>query len=47
VLLKADIVEKIPSLTKGGQLAIRYEVRANAKELLATIVEACRKLQIR
>lgn len=39
VLLEAKIVEKVPSLSKGGQLMIRYKIRDNAKELLARIRE--------
>ena len=42
VLLAANIVEKVPSLTKGGQLSIRYKIRGNASELLVTIQKACR-----
>jgi len=41
VLLAASIVEKVPSLTKGGQLAIRYKIRENANELLTAIQKAC------
>jgi len=37
VLLAANIVEKVPSLTEGGQLAIRYKIRENAKEFLVAI----------
>jgi DNA-binding transcriptional ArsR family regulator len=40
VLLGAGIVEKVPSLTKGGQLSVRYKVRENAASLLAKIQEA-------
>jgi DNA-binding transcriptional ArsR family regulator len=43
VLLAASIVEKVPSLTKSGQLAIRYKIRENANELLVTIQELCQK----
>jgi DNA-binding transcriptional ArsR family regulator len=39
VLLAAKIVEKVPSLSKGGQLMIRYRICDNAKELLARIKE--------
>lgn len=39
VLLAAGIVEKVPSLSKGGQLTIRYEMREKAKELLVRIEE--------
>lgn len=41
VLLAASIVEKVPSLTKGGQLSIRYRIRENANELLVIIQKAC------
>jgi len=41
VLLAASIVEKVPSLTKGGQLSIRYKIRDNANELLVTIQKIC------
>jgi DNA-binding transcriptional ArsR family regulator len=41
VLLTANIVEKVPSLTKGGQLAIRYKIRDNANERLVAIQKAC------
>jgi predicted transcriptional regulator len=37
VLLSAEIVEKVPSLNKDGQLTIRYAIRENAKKLLVTI----------
>jgi len=42
VLLTANIVEKVPSLTKSGQLSIRYKIRGNANQLLVTVKEACR-----
>jgi DNA-binding transcriptional ArsR family regulator len=44
VLLSANIVEKVPSLTQGGQLSIRYKIRDNAKEPLSKILENCQKL---
>ena len=44
VLLKAGIVEKVPSLTKAGQLSIRYKVCSNATELLRTILDATQKI---
>jgi DNA-binding transcriptional ArsR family regulator len=43
VLLKARVVEKIPSLTKDGHLAIKYKVRDEAVQLLKDVEEACRK----
>jgi DNA-binding transcriptional ArsR family regulator len=43
VLLKAGIVEKVPSLTKGGQLSIRYKIRDNANRLLETVREGCQE----
>ncbi len=44
VLLKAGIVEKAPSLTKGGQLSIRYKVCDNATELLKTILDSTERI---
>lgn len=44
VLLKAGIVEKVPSLTKAGQLSIRYKVCDNVTELLKTILDATQKI---
>ena len=44
VLLRARIVEKVPSLTKSGQLSIRYKTRENAEELLSRVQDACNKL---
>jgi len=43
VLLVAQIIEKVPSLTKGGQLTIRYNIRDNANTLLVTIQDAVKK----
>jgi DNA-binding transcriptional ArsR family regulator len=43
VLLKAKIVEKVPSLTEGGQLSIRYKIRESASRLLKTIQDVCRQ----
>jgi len=43
VLLKANIVEKVPSLTKEGHLAIKYKIRGEASQLLTAVKEACRK----
>jgi len=40
VLLSAGIVKKVPSLSKGGQLTVRYTIRENTKKLLASILEA-------
>ena len=37
VLLAARIVEKVPSLSKGGQLMIRYSIREKANEFLVSI----------
>ena len=37
VLLKARIVEKVPSLTPAGQLSIRHKITDNANELLAAL----------
>jgi predicted transcriptional regulator len=44
VLLKAGIVEKVPSLTKAGQLSVRYKVCDNAAELLKTILDVTQKI---
>ena len=44
VLLAAKIVEKVPSLSKGGQLTIRYKIRKNVNALLVTIQEASQNL---
>lgn len=41
VLLRAGIVEKVPSLTEGGQLAIRYKICDNASVLLSTVRKVC------
>ncbi len=43
VLLKAKIVEKVPTLTERGQLSIRYRLRDEAKALLTSVQEACEK----
>jgi len=43
VLLTAKIIEKIPSLTQGGQLTIRYNIRESANKLLATVQDAVQK----
>ncbi len=43
VLLKAGIVEKVPSLTESGQLSLRYRIRDNAKEFFNTITDAAKK----
>ena len=44
VLLKAAIVEKVPSLTEGGQLSVRYRIRENANEFLTAMTDAVKKL---
>jgi len=44
VLLAANIIEKVPSLTRGGQLTIRYNIRKNANELLVRIQDASKNL---
>jgi hypothetical protein len=36
-----QILEKMPSLTEKGQLAIRYKIQENANRLLASICEVC------
>ncbi len=43
VLLAVNIVEKTPSLTKSGQLTIRYKMRDNTSQLLAAIQDAIQK----
>jgi DNA-binding transcriptional ArsR family regulator len=43
VLLNANIVEKISSLTKGGHLCVCYKIQDGAVELLNKIREACQK----
>lgn len=40
VLVTAEVIEKVPSLSKSGNLTIRYRVRANAE----SIVEMAREL---
>jgi len=40
VLLAARIVEKVPSLNKGGQLTIQYKISEGAVELLSVVQEA-------
>lgn len=37
VLLKAKIIEKVPSLSKGGHLEIRYRIQENADVLLKAV----------
>lgn len=37
VLLAANLVEKTPSLTKGGHLTIQYRVREEASQLLDAV----------
>jgi DNA-binding transcriptional ArsR family regulator len=43
VLLVAKIVEKVPSLSKGGQLTIQYKISAGAVELLSVVQDASEK----
>lgn len=43
VLLKAGIVEKVPSLTSQGQLPISYKITENAARLLVAVREACQE----
>ncbi len=40
VLLKAKIVQKVPSLNEAGQLSIRYRIEKDAEVFLRTIFEA-------
>lgn len=37
VLLAAGIVDKVPSLSRSGQLTVHYRTTANAKGLLALV----------
>jgi DNA-binding transcriptional ArsR family regulator len=39
VLLAAGIAEKVPSLTRKGQLTIQYRMRKEAADLLRVILE--------
>jgi DNA-binding transcriptional ArsR family regulator len=41
VLLRAGIVEKIPSFTSQGHLAIKYKITENAAKLLTALKDAC------
>jgi DNA-binding transcriptional ArsR family regulator len=43
VLLRAGIVEKVPSLTSQGHLSISYKIAENASRLLAAVKEACQE----
>jgi len=43
VLLTAKIVEKVPSLSKSGQLTIQYKIAEGAVELLSVVQEASEK----
>jgi DNA-binding transcriptional ArsR family regulator len=43
ILLKAGIVEKVPSLTDQGHLSISYKITENATRLLAAVKEACQE----
>lgn len=45
VLLAANIVEKVPSLSKGGQLTIRYNIREKANELLVRIQDVSKSFR--
>jgi DNA-binding transcriptional ArsR family regulator len=44
VLLTANLVEKVPSLTQHGQLSIRYKIKDSAKEPLSKILENCQNI---
>lgn len=44
ILVAANIVEKVPSLTKGGQLTIRYRIKEQVKGLLTAIQEHSQRL---
>jgi DNA-binding transcriptional ArsR family regulator len=43
VLLRAGIVEKVPSLSSEGHLSVNYRIIGSAARLLAAIKEACRE----
>jgi len=44
ILLKANLIEKIPSLTSGGQLSVRYEIRETVNKPLTIILDQCENL---
>jgi DNA-binding transcriptional ArsR family regulator len=44
VLLTAKIVKKVPSLTNDNHLTIRYNLRGNVRELLATVQKLCQEI---
>jgi DNA-binding transcriptional ArsR family regulator len=46
ILLKANIVEKVPSLRSGGQLSVRYEIRENVRNSLAIILDQCKTFEL-
>lgn len=43
VLLEAKLVEKVPSLSVGGHLTIRYKMKNSANELLTDIQNISKK----
>jgi DNA-binding transcriptional ArsR family regulator len=45
VLLKAGIVEKVPTLNSQGQLSITYKIREKATKLLSLLREACKEFE--
>jgi DNA-binding transcriptional ArsR family regulator len=45
ILLKAGIVEKIPSLTSEGHLSINYKITIHAVKLLEALKQACTEFQ--
>lgn len=44
VLLAANMVEKVPSLTKDGHLTVRYRIQENANKLLVTIQDVSQNI---
>ena len=44
VLLKSGIIEKVPSLTIGGQLSVNYKIRDSVSSALSMILEKCASL---
>jgi DNA-binding transcriptional ArsR family regulator len=41
ILLKARIVEKVPSLNRAGHLSVNYRIRENASGLIEKVEEVC------
>jgi DNA-binding transcriptional ArsR family regulator len=43
VLLEAKLVEKVPSLSTGGHLTMRYKIKDSANEILTAIQDVSKK----